>query len=216
GAGIAPEMLPRVFEAFAQGDSTLDRSKGGLGLGLALVRGLVEMHGGVVDATSDGPGKGAAFTLRLPLDVGGARALPAQPALVASAAPRRVLVIEDNEDAADTMREVLELGEHSVEVAYNGPDGLEKARAFRPDVVLCDIGLPKMDGYQVARAMRADRELGRIALIAVSGYAQPEDVAMAKDAGFDAHLAKPPSVEDLERTMADVERSAGKSRRREP
>ena len=207
GAGIAPEMLPRVFEAFAQGDSTLDRSKGGLGLGLALVRGLVEMHGGAVDAASDGPGKGAAFTLRLPLDVGGARSLPAQPAPVASAAPRRVLVIEDNEDAADTMREALELGEHSVEVAYNGPDGLEKARAFHPDVVLCDIGLPKMDGYQVARAMRADGELGRIALIAVSGYAQPEDVAMAKDAGFDAHLAKPPSIEDLERTMADVERA---------
>jgi two-component system CheB/CheR fusion protein len=211
GAGIAPEMLPRLFEAFSQGDSTLDRSKGGLGLGLALVKGLVELHGGSAEAASEGPGKGAAFTLRLPLDVGATR-VPKEPAPVASAAPCRVLVIEDNEDAADTMREVLELGEHSVEVAYNGPDGVEKARAFHPDVVLCDIGLPKMDGYQVARAMRADPELGGIALIAVSGYAQPEDVAMARDAGFDAHLAKPPSIEDLERTMAEVERAVASPR----
>jgi two-component system CheB/CheR fusion protein len=213
GAGIAPEVLPRVFEAFAQGDSTLDRSKGGLGLGLALVRGLVEMHGGVAEATSAGPGSGAEFTIRLPLDVGGARAAEAEPGRGASAAPRRVLVIEDNEDAADTLREVLELGEHSVEVAYDGPTGLEKARAFHPDVVLCDIGLPKMDGYQVARAMRADPELGRTALIAVSGYAQPEDVAMAREAGFDAHLAKPPTVESLERTMADVDGAVREGRR---
>jgi PAS domain S-box-containing protein len=207
GAGIAPEVLPRLFQAFSQADDTLDRSRGGLGLGLALVKGLVEMHGGAVGAASGGTGKGAAFTIRLPLDAGGARALPAQPGLAPAPAPRRVLVIEDNEDAADTLREVLELGGHRVEVAYDGPNGIEKARAFHPDVVLCDIGLPKMDGYQIARAMRADPELGRIALIAVSGYAQPEDVAMAKEAGFDAHLAKPPSVETLERTMADVARA---------
>jgi CheY-like chemotaxis protein len=205
GSGIQPEMLPRLFHAFSQADSTLDRSKGGLGLGLALVKGLAEMHGGSVSAASDGPGKGAEFTIRLPLGVVAARAIPFQDEVSGGrGARRRVLVVEDNEDAADTLREVLELGEHVVEVAYSGRGGIEKARAFHPDIVLCDIGLPEMDGYEVARAMRADPELGRIALIAVSGYAQPEDVAMAKEAGFDAHLTKPPSIEALERALAET------------
>jgi PAS domain S-box-containing protein len=213
GAGIAPEMLPRLFQAFTQADATLDRSMGGLGLGLALVRGLVEVHGGSVDATSDGLGKGAAFTIRIPLDPAAVRTGAPAPRVPSAAAPRRVLVIEDNEDAADTMRAVLELAGHAVAVAYNGPDGLAEARAFHPDVVLCDIGLPKMDGYQVARAMRADPALGQVALVAVSGYAQPEDVATAKEAGFDAHVAKPPTVEKLEQVMADVESAALVSRR---
>jgi PAS domain S-box-containing protein len=204
GAGIRPEMLPRLFRPFTQADVTLDRSKGGLGLGLALVKGLVEMHGGSVTASSGGAGKGAAFTIRLPLDTATARTMPAQHGLGGGAAARRVLVIEDNEDAADTLREVLELDEHVVDVAYTGREGIEKARAFHPDVVLCDIGLPEMDGYEVARAMRADPELGRVALVAVSGYAQPEDVATAREAGFDAHLAKPPSIETLERALTEV------------
>jgi len=204
GSGIEPEMLPQLFHPFTQADATLDRSKGGLGLGLALVKGLVEMHGGSVRAASDGLGKGAAFTISLPLDVTVARAIPAQRDLAAAAAPRRVLVIEDNEDAADTLREVLEFSDHVVEVAYSGRDGIDKARSFHPDVVLCDIGLPEMDGYQVARTMRADPELGRIALVAVSGYAQPEDVETAREAGFDAHLAKPPSIDTLERALAEV------------
>ena len=207
GSGIEPEMLPRLFQAFTQADATLDRSKGGLGLGLALVKGLVELHGGSVRVASDGLDKGAAFTISLPLDVTVARAMSAQRGLAGTAAPRRVLVIEDNEDAADTLREVLELDEHVVEVAYSGRDGIEKARAFHPDVVLCDIGLPEMDGYQVARTMRADPELGHVGLVAVSGYAQPEDVATAKEAGFEVHLAKPPSIEALERAIAAVGRS---------
>jgi PAS domain S-box-containing protein len=203
GAGIDRDMLPRLFEAFTQADTTLDRSKGGLGLGLALVKGLVEMHGGSVTAESGGPGRGATFTVRLPLADTVARGLPAQDDVRAEA-PRRVLVIEDNEDAADSLREVLELAGHEVEVAYGGREAIARARVFQPDVVLCDIGLPEMDGYEVARAMRADPELGSVALVAVSGYAQPEDVAMATEAGFDAHLAKPPSVDTLERTMAEV------------
>jgi two-component system CheB/CheR fusion protein len=203
GAGIQPEMLPRLFHAFTQADSTLDRSKGGLGLGLALVKGLVELHGGSVSAASGGPGKGAAFTISLPLDVTAARTKPAQPGVGGPVGPRRVLVIEDNDDAADSLREVLELGEHTVEVAYSGRDGIEKARAFHPDVVLCDIGLPEMDGYEVARTIRTDPELGRVALVALSGYAQPEDVATAREAGFDAHLAKPPSIDTLERVLME-------------
>jgi PAS domain S-box-containing protein len=204
GVGIEPEVVPRLFRAFSQGDATLDRSKGGLGLGLALVRGLVELHGGSVSAASGGTGKGAAFTVRLPLDARPARMVAGPRALPGTGSPRRVLIIEDNGDAADTLREVLELEEHVVEVAYDGREGIRKARAFHPDVVLCDIGLPEMDGYEVARTMRADPELGRIALVAVSGYAQPEDVAMAREAGFDVHLAKPPSIEALERALAEV------------
>jgi PAS domain S-box-containing protein len=206
GTGIAPEVLPTIFEPFTQAKQTLARSEGGLGLGLALVKGLVEMHGGSVSAASDGLGKGTTFTFTLPLGVTAAQVIPARPSLGVTATPRRVLVIEDNHDAADILREVLELKNHVVDVAYSGRDGIEKARAFHPDVVLCDIGLPEMDGYEVARTLRADHELGRVALIAVSGYAQPQDVAMAKEAGFDAHLAKPPSIDTLERALAEVGR----------
>jgi CheY-like chemotaxis protein len=196
-------MLPRLFHSFAQADATLDRSKGGLGLGLALIKGLIEMHGGSVSASSDGLGRGAAFTIRLPLRAASAQALDRR-GVGPAAAPRRVLVIEDNEDSAYSLRDVLELNEHVVEVACNGREGIETARNFHPDVVLCDIGLPEMDGYEVARAMRADPELGRVGLVAVSGYAQPEDVATSKDAGFDAHLAKPPSIDSIERALAEV------------
>jgi PAS domain S-box-containing protein len=200
GAGIEPQMLPRLFHPFSQADATLDRSKGGLGLGLALVKGLVELHGGSVSVASEGLGKGAAFTISLPIDISVAQAT-ARRGLGKASEPRRVLVIEDNEDAAQSLRDVLELDEHLVEVAYSGRDGIDKARVFHPDIVLCDIGLPEMDGYEVARAIRADPVLGHVGLIALSGYAQPEDVAMAKEAGFDAHLAKPPSVEALERAL---------------
>ena len=208
GRGIAPEILPGVFDAFTQADDTLDRSKGGLGLGLALVKGMVEMHGGSVSAASEGPGMGATFTIALPLET----AIPTEPSPRRSgggAPALRVLVIEDNVDAADTLREVLELGAHVVTVAYSGPEGLAKARAFRPDIVICDIGLPEMDGYAVARAMRADAELGRVTLIALTGYAQPEDVAKARAAGFNAHLAKPPSLEALENVLAGVRGELG-------
>jgi PAS domain S-box-containing protein len=208
GNGIQPEMLPRLFHAFSQAEAPL-RHQGGLGLGLALVKGLAEMHGGSASAASDGPGKGATFTITLPLDVTTARTTPAGPGLGATAAPRRVLVIDDNEDAANTLREVLQLDGHLVEVAYTGREGLEKARAFRADVVLCGIGLPGMDGYEVARTMRADPGLRGVGLVALSGYAQPEDVEMAREAGFDAHLAKPPSIDALERVLVEVESRNG-------
>ena len=200
GVGINSDLLPRLFDPFAQADRTLDRSRGGLGLGLALVKGLVEQHGGHVHAASDGPGKGAEFTIQLPLVKA-----PSAEVSVARNPPhhstRRVLVIEDNVDAADSLREALMLAQHEVLVAYRGPDGLEKAREFKPDVVLCDIGLPEMDGYQVARAIRADDQLRNVRLIALTGYALPQDLAKAKEAGFDQHLAKPPSLEKLEEVM---------------
>lgn len=201
GRGIASEVRPRLFEPFTQADVTIDRKKGGLGLGLALVKGLVEMHGGFVAAASPGVGRGATFTITLPLEATG----PAEahrPPTEAGQTGLRVLVIEDNADAADSLREALLLSGHDVEVAYGGPAGIETARTFRPEVVLCDIGLPEMDGYEVARAMRADPDLGRVRLVALTGYAGPEDVAKAKEAGFDAHLAKPPSLDAIERALA--------------
>jgi two-component system CheB/CheR fusion protein len=201
GVGIEPAMLRRLFEPFTQAEATLDRSKGGLGLGLALVKGLVEMHGGEVCAHSDGPGKGAEFVVELPLEATSAdRASPT--AVGAKPSGRRVLVIEDNIDAADSLREVLAFGDHIVEVAYNGPEGLARAREFKPEVVLCDIGLPGMDGYQVARAFRADDTLKGVFLVALSGYALPEDLQRAQEAGFDRHLAKPPSIEKIEEALA--------------
>ncbi len=197
GAGIEPSILPRLFEPFAQGEHTLDRSRGGLGLGLALAKGLVEQHGGELKGTSDGPGKGAEFTICLPL----AEALPAATTLVTgpsvSDAKRRVLVIEDNVDSAESLRAALEFDEHEVEVAYTGPEGVSKVRTFRPDVVFCDIGLPELDGYGVARAIRADPELRDVYLVALTGYALPEDLKKAREAGFDRHVSKPPTMELL-------------------
>jgi PAS domain S-box-containing protein len=203
GVGMAPEMLGHLFEPFMQADTTLDRSKGGLGLGLALVKGLVELHGGAVEARSAGLGRGAEFVVRLPLDPDAAGADERRPAAVAKIRCR-VLVIEDNIDAADSLGELLQFEDHDVVVAYNGPDGIAKAREFEPEVVLCDIGLPGMDGYEVARAFRADDALRHIRLVALSGYTLPDDVQRAYDAGFDRHIAKPPGVEKLDEVFADL------------
>jgi two-component system CheB/CheR fusion protein len=208
GAGMTEETLAHLFEPFMQGESTLDRSKGGLGLGLALAQELVKLHGGHIRAHSDGAGQGAEFVVSLPDDP--VEAAPAEPTTSSPTINcRRVLIIEDNIDAADSLREALELGEHEIAVAYNGPEGIAKARAFWPEVVLCDIGLPGMDGFEVARAFRADEWLKGTYLVALSGYALPEDVQRAEEAGFDRHLAKPPSLEKLERVLADCEARGG-------
>jgi len=191
GAGIEPEELPYVFEVFTQGDHSLDRSMGGLGVGLAVVKGLIEMHGGEVRARSEGPGKGSEFTFLLPLE-SAAAALPESeehPAVNQSA--RRVLVVEDNPDAAATMRDFLELSGHEVELACSGADGLAAARQFHPEVVLCDLGLPGMSGFEVAAELRRDPATRSAKLIAVTGYGRDEDRRRSKEAGFDLHLTKP-------------------------
>ena len=204
GSSIPKELLASLFEPFVQADRTIDRGKGGLGLGLALVKGLVAMHAGAVEVESD-EAEGTAFTIRLPLETSapeGAR--PEAPPDAPAAAHRRVLVIEDNADAAETLRAVLELYGNTVAIASNGPEGIEAARSFRPDVVLCDIGLPEMNGYDVARTIRADPSLRTLPLIALTGYATPEDVGRAREAGFDRHVAKPLDAEALERLIADL------------
>lgn len=206
GPGIAREILPRLFEPFTQADTSLDRGKGGLGLGLSLVRRLVELHGGTVVPVSMEPGLGTMFEVALPLSPPPEPApeVPQLPAPPRWGAPRRILVIEDNPEAANSLRAVLQLMKHAVEVAATGPDGIQKAKGFRPDVVLCDIGLPGMDGYDVARTLRADPDLERTPLVALTGYSDPEDVAKCVQAGFDHHMAKPPSVQALSRLLADV------------
>ncbi|HSW19457.1 MAG TPA: ATP-binding protein [Ramlibacter sp.] len=204
GIGIEPGMLPRLFDPFSQGEQDLARSKGGLGLGLALTRGLVELHGGSISAFSAGVGQGAEFTLRLPLSRAGASpAPPARPGEKTRAL--RVLVIEDNTDAADSLSELLGLAGHEVRVAYDGERGLEMAHEFRPDVVISDIGLPgAVDGYTVARALRADADFAGVYLIALSGYASERARQRAREVGFDAHMAKPADLQALREALSRV------------
>jgi signal transduction histidine kinase/ActR/RegA family two-component response regulator len=203
GAGVAPEVLTRLFQPFVQGEATLDRSRGGLGLGLALVKGLVETHGGTVAVASEGPGRGAEFSFRLPVDERPRVGEPAGKSSRLPPAARRVLDIEDNVDAAETLRDLLALSGHQVEIAFDGAAGLAAARAFLPDAVLCDVGLPGIDGYDVARALRADSALRGVLLVAVTGYGAPEDAARALEAGFDCHIAKPPALEAIEKILVN-------------
>jgi CheY-like chemotaxis protein/two-component sensor histidine kinase len=202
GIGIPTEMLSGIFDLFAQVDHSLDHSQGGLGLGLTLVRSLVEMHGGSVQALSDGLSRGSEFVVRLPvLDEAQVRAEPAKAAPETttgrgkqSRVPgRRVLVVDDNVSSAQSLAMVVKLDGHEVQVAHDGAGALEAVRRFRPEVVLMDIGLPGMDGYEVARRLRQDAELaaGIALLVAVTGYAEDEARRRSREAGFDHHLVKP-------------------------
>jgi two-component system CheB/CheR fusion protein len=194
GVGIGPELLPRVFDLFTQGERTLDRSQGGLGLGLTLVKRLVEMHGGTVEARSAGPGQGSEFVVRLPAPAAAPAGQPPAPAAapVPAARPGRVLVVDDNVDVAESVALLLQEGlGHEVRVAHSGPQALELAREFRPEAVICDIGLPGMDGYEVARRLRRLPEGDSALLVALSGYGQEEDRQRSREAGFDVHLLKP-------------------------
>jgi signal transduction histidine kinase len=202
GVGIPPHVLPKVFDLFVQADEALDRSQGGLGIGLTLVKALVELHGGTIEATSPGAERGSTFVVRLP------RAASASPDTEAApregpAARRRVLLVEDDADARELTREVLVAAGHDVTVAADGVEGAERALALRPDVVFVDIGLPRMDGYEVARRIR--QALGAtIRLVALTGYGQPTDRERADAAGFDRHLTKPIGPGVLERTIEEL------------
>jgi two-component system CheB/CheR fusion protein len=203
GAGIDPALIPRLFQPFSQADATLNRRLGGLGLGLALVKGLVERHRGTVAVSSGGKGKGTEFVVRLPLVAAPAR-VEAAPA--AARRRRRVLLIEDNVDAAESLKAALELEGHQVALAHDGPGGISRGRELAPEVVLCDIGLPGMDGYAVAKALRLEPRLKDTLLVALSGYGMPDDLRRAADAGFDAHLTKPATVERVEEGVARADR----------
>jgi signal transduction histidine kinase len=202
GIGIAPELLPHVFDMFTQADQTLSRSRGGLGIGLTLVRSLVEMHNGRVSVHSNGPGQGSVFTICLPL--------PDQPDAASNEAGdragddlglqlprRRILVVDDNRSHATSLSVLLRTMGQDVDEAYDGPTALELAQRHRPDVILLDIGLPVMDGYEVARRCREQKDLEQTMLVAMTGYGKEEDRRRSQEAGFNVHLVKPVNLEDL-------------------
>jgi len=204
GSGIPDALLPHLFELFVQGDRSLDRSQGGLGIGLTLVKRLVEMHGGSVSVHSEGPGRGSEFTLRLPRLINGP--LTAAPHSVSELSAHgelcRILVVDDNVDAAEVLAECLQLSGHEVRVANDGPLALILAKEFIPEVVLLDIGLPSMDGFEVARRLRKQQGASLLRLIALTGYGQESDRQKARAAGFDDHLVKPVELEVLTSTIA--------------
>jgi signal transduction histidine kinase/ActR/RegA family two-component response regulator len=197
GEGIAPADLPHLFEPFVQADRTLARTRGGLGLGLALVKGLVDLHGGSVRALSEGPGFGSTFVVTLPTVAAPASAAAPAEHAAGSGGSLSVLIAEDNVDAAETLRMLLDAMGYQVSVANTGPDAVQLALAMRPDVVVCDIGLPGMSGYEVARTLRDNADLAGTRLIAVTGYGTEQDRAAALAAGFEAHFRKPVSPQEL-------------------
>ncbi len=203
GLGIRAAILPRIFDLFTQAERTLDRSEGGLGIGLTLVRRLTELHGGRVEAFSEGPGRGSEFVVRLPLLV---KAGPAsgETAAEPEKEPRRqsrsyrILVVDDNRDSAESLARLLRLIGHEVRTAYNGEEGLDAARVCRPDLILLDIGLPILDGYEVAKRIRAQPDLEEIVLVALTGYGGDEDRRRAQASGFNSHMVKPLDFEALQ------------------
>jgi signal transduction histidine kinase len=216
GIGIPPELLPRVFDLFTQADAALDRSRGGLGIGLTLVKNLVRLHGGIVEARSEGPGLGSEFLVRLPL---GAEQCPqkypkpetpwpnsegqpgAADAIEPAAEARRLLVVDDNEDAAQTLAALLTIAGHQVRVVHDGLAALEAADSYHPEAILLDIGLPGMSGHEVARQLRERTGPERPLLIALTGYGQEEDRRRSLEAGFDCHLVKPVDPPELLRLL---------------
>jgi CheY-like chemotaxis protein len=203
GTGIAPEVLPYIFDLFTQGPRSLARSEGGLGVGLNVVRNLVGMHGGTVEAHSDGPGHGSRFTVRLPRSV----RLPAAPEQVArSATParRRILLVEDNADASATLADILAMEGHDVTCAPDGHAGLALALDRPWDVIVCDVGLPGLDGLALMRTLRAHQPAARPYAVALTGYGQPDDEARGLAAGFDRYLVKPVGAGALLAVIAEA------------
>jgi CheY-like chemotaxis protein/two-component sensor histidine kinase len=200
GVGISPELMPQIFELFVQGDRTLERSEGGLGIGLAVVKKLIEMHGGQISARSEGPGRGSSFELRLPRAP--APAVAAAVAASANGSARRVMIVDDNVDAADSLGLLLGLEGHETECAYSAAEALQRVTSFAPEVVLLDIGLPDIDGYEVARRLRALPGGAAMTLVAITGYGQAEDRDRALASGFHTHLVKPVDLTVLGRILA--------------
>lgn len=201
GIGIEARMIDVIFDPFMQANTSVDRSGGGLGLGLAVVKQLVDMHGGTISAASDGLETGSTFTVRLPRGIAPVAPPPPQPPVKPN--PRRIVVIEDSQDVRTMMCALLKALGHVVQAAEDGPSGIESIRQFAPDVALIDIGLPLMDGYEVARHLRAHQNGHRLKLVALTGYGQDDDRRRAFAAGFDAHLTKPIKLPELNRLLAE-------------
>lgn len=206
GVGIPRELLPRIFDMFTQADHSLERSQGGLGIGLTLAKRLVEMHGGSLEAHSDGPGTGSTFIIRLPLAVRpeDSRAADNGDARPASAVRRRILVVDDNQDCAETLGMLLKLIGNEVRLAYDGHEALSLIEEYRPDMVFLDIGMPQMNGYEVAHHIRQRLDGEGPILVALTGWGQDEDRRRAHEAGFDHHMTKPVEIESLQKLLADA------------
>lgn len=203
GLGIQPDLLPNLFEPFMQAERFLDRSRGGLGLGLSIVKGMVELHGGKVTVHSEGLGCGAKFIIRLPVELSEKQ----EQEYITTKVPTRsmrILIIDDIADISEIFCTLLRNLGHEVIIASNGAEGIFKAKEFQPEVIFCDIGLPDMNGYDVAKRIRSDTELKDVFLTALSGYAQPEDLECSKLAGFNQHLAKPVNMDTLEKILAEI------------
>jgi CheY-like chemotaxis protein len=205
GIGISSENLGSIFEMFEQIDKRLERTRGGLGIGLTLVRRLVELHGGAITAESEGVGRGSQFVVKLPVVQPATNVSPAtsQPGKVAAAGAgaRRILVTDDNRDAANSLAMLLKLGGHQVATAYDGIEAVQKAQEYKPEVILLDIGLPGMNGYEVCRSIR-EKPWGKdIRIVAVTGWGQEQDRRNTRDAGFDHHLVKPVTVSALSEVL---------------
>jgi len=203
GIGLTPEMLPRIFDMFFQADRRTKDAQGGLGIGLSLVRGLVEAHGGNVEAQSAGPGSGSEFIVRLPLNEGHADANREPRHSAERLLARRVLVVDDNTDAADSLAMLLRLLKQEVVVAYDGSAALAHAEATPPSVAFVDLGMPRMDGFELARRFRADPALKNVVLVALTGWGQPEDRQRTKETGFDHHLVKPVDADTLRHLLGE-------------
>ena len=200
GIGIPAQLLPHVFDLFVQSERTLDRAQGGLGIGLSIVKGLIEMHGGTVKAASAGANRGATFTIRLPRTAPPAEVLE-QPHPPSSAVKRRVLIVDDNVDAADSLAMLLKSDGHEAETAYSAHTALEAVERLQPEIVLLDVGLPQLDGYEIARHLRARNTVPGMRLVALTGYGQEEDRERARAAGFDDHLLKPADMSTLQQLL---------------
>ena len=209
GIGIAPEMLGRIFDLFTQVDPSVERSFGGLGIGLTLVRRLVELHGGIIEAKSAGTGQGSEFVMRIPLAVqqqDAASAPTREDRKQAESANFRILVVDDNVDAAETLATLLELTGHDVRIAYDGPSALQAAAAQKPEVIFLDIGLPQMNGYEVAQRLRNDRQFDQTYVVALSGYGSTVDQGRSLKAGFDLHIVKPIEPDQLAAVLTSAQR----------
>jgi signal transduction histidine kinase/ActR/RegA family two-component response regulator len=203
GVGIPANMLAKVFDLFTQVEGTLERSQGGLGIGLTLVKRLVELHGGTVQASSDGAWRGSRFVVRLPRVLRVAPLLPASSSPGLRVRPHRILVADDNRDAADSLATMLRLGGHEVSVAYDGREALRVAETFKPEVALLDIGMPRMNGYETAQALRQQQDSTLLTLFALTGWGQPDDKRRSRAAGFDHHFVKPLDPAEFERILAE-------------
>ncbi len=203
GMGMSPELLPRVFELFSQAERSLERSQGGLGIGLALVKSLVEQHGGTVEARSEGVGRGSEFTIRLPLAPSLEESTPApREQMEFPPLPRRVLVVDDHRESAELCALLLQSWGHEVQTAHNGPDALRCIAEYNPHIILLDIGLPDMDGLEVARRIRRDHADQEIIIVAITGYGQREDRLRSEAAGINLHLVKPVEADELQQLLA--------------